>query len=160
MTYNHYFLVLFIGLLVVACQETSLKTSATQNKLSKAAWLLGNWENTTQEGTFKEIWKQLDSKTYDGESFYIIAKDTVFYEKVTLNEKNDSLYYVVSVKNQNEEKPVSFVATKITKHYMVFENKKHDYPKKISYRQVTKDSLYAEISGDNKKQGFGFKKNK
>jgi hypothetical protein len=30
---------------------------------------------------------------------------------------------------------------------LVFENPKHDYPKKITYTQITEDSLEAEISG-------------
>jgi hypothetical protein len=30
---------------------------------------------------------------------------------------------------------------------LVFENPKHGFPSKISYTQITKDSLFAEISG-------------
>jgi hypothetical protein len=37
--------------------------------------------------------------------------------------------------------------TKRTPIEMVFENPKHDYPQKITYRQITKDSMVATISG-------------
>jgi hypothetical protein len=34
-----------------------------------------------------------------------------------------------------------------TEKQMVFENPKHDYPQKITYNQIRKDSLIASISG-------------
>jgi hypothetical protein len=47
---------------------------------------------------------------------------------------------------------------------LVFENPKHDYPKKITYTKINDDSLVAEISGilDGKpsSEKFSMKKNK
>ena len=93
-----------------------------------------------------------------GESYFINGKDTLFAEIVRLEQQENDLFYIVSVPNQNEEKPVAFKLTSSTSDYLVFENPAHDFPKKITYKLVNKDSLYAEISGDGKKQGFPFKK--
>jgi hypothetical protein len=77
---------------------------------------------------------------------------------VRLEQRKNDLFYIVSVPNQNEEQPVAFKLTSSTIDYLVFENPEHDFPKKITYKLVTKDSLYAEISGDGKSQGFPFTK--
>ena len=120
-------------------------------------WLIGNWENVTKESSFKEIWKKQTDSSYVAESFVLIAKDTVFYEKVYLVERNDSLFYIVSVRNQNNEKPVSFYATKINNKELIFVNSKHDFPKQISYKYIQKDSIIAQIIGN--KKGAKMKEN-
>jgi hypothetical protein len=127
-------------------------------ELEKANWFLGKWENKTSEGTFSEEWKVENDTIYLGESYFINNNDTLFSETVRLEQRENNLFYIVSVPNQNEEQPVAFKLTSSTVDYLVFENPKHDFPKKITYKLVTKDSLYAEISGDGKSQGFPFKK--
>jgi hypothetical protein len=57
------------------------------------------------------------------------------------------LSYSATVKGQNSDKPVTFKLTNSTEKQLVFENPKHDYPKKIIYTQINEDSLVAEISG-------------
>jgi hypothetical protein len=89
-----------------------IKLKKEFNQLKKANWFIGNWENFSKEATFKEIWKTKNDSSFVGESFVIVEKDTVFYEKIDLFQSNDSLFYKVSVKDQNKEKPVSFYLTK------------------------------------------------
>jgi hypothetical protein len=57
------------------------------------------------------------------------------------------LTYTATVEGQNDDKPVAFKLTTATEKQMVFENPKHDYPQKISYTQITPDSVVAKISG-------------
>jgi hypothetical protein len=142
--------------LVIGCLSCQQKTSYTE--LEKANWFLGRWENKTPEGTFSEEWKVENDSVLKGESYFINGKDTLFAETVRLEQQKKDLFYIVTVPNQNEEKPVAFKLTSSTADYLVFENPEHDFPKKITYKLVTRDSLYAEISGDGKKQGFPFKK--
>lgn len=119
--------------------------------LNKANWFLGNWENISKEATFKEIWNKKNDSSFIGESFVIVEKDTVFYEKIDLFQSNDSLFYKVSVKDQNKEKPVSFYLTKSDDKEVTFENPKHDFPTKIVYTKITNDSMVGAIYG--KKNG-------
>jgi hypothetical protein len=141
------FSILSLAIVFIACKNETKEISKTYSQLENANWLLGKWGNTTKESDFAENWTKKDDSTFVGESYVLVAKDTVFYENVVLQQKNDSLFYTVSVKGQNKEKPVSFYLVKFSKNELVFENPKHDFPNKITYAQVTKDSLVAEISG-------------
>ena len=144
-------------ILMTSCKKESqievfgIKTKKEFNRLKKANWFIGSWENSSKEATFKEIWKTKNDSSFVGESFVIVEKDTVFYEKIDLFESNDSLFYKVSVKDQNKEKPVSFYLTKSDDKELTFENPKHDFPAKIVYTKITNDSLVAVIYG--KKDG-------
>lgn len=137
-----------------SCQQKATNYAA----LEKANWFLGKWENKTTEGTFSEEWKTENDSVLVGASYFINEKDTLFAETVRLEQQKNDLFYIVSVPNQNEEKPVAFKLTSSTTDFLVFENPEHDFPKKITYKLVTKDSLFAEISGDGKSQGFPFRK--
>lgn len=143
-------------LILLTCFSCQQKTTFTQ--LEKANWLLGQWENKTPEGTFSEEWKTENDSLLLGKSHFIKEKDTLFSETVRLEQRENDLFYIVSVPNQNEAKPVAFKLTSSSADYLVFENPEHDFPKKITYKLVNKDSLYAEISGNGKSQGFPYKK--
>jgi len=144
-------------ILLPSCKKESqievfgIKTKKEFNQLKKANWFLGNWENISKEATFKEFWSKKTDSSYFAESIVIIEKDTVFYEKMDLFQKSDSLILKISVKDQNKEKPVSFYMTKSNENELTFENPKHDFPTKIVYTKITNDSLVAVIYG--KKDG-------
>jgi hypothetical protein len=152
---NSSYLVLIVLSCLFSCQQKT-----TFSELEKANWFLGRWENKTPEGTFSEEWKIENDSLYIGESYFINNNDTLFAETVRLEQRKNDLFYIVSVPNQNEDQPVAFKLTSSTSNYLIFENPAHDFPKKITYKLVTKDSLYAEISGDGKSQGFPFTKTK
>jgi hypothetical protein len=146
-------IMLLSNILMTSCKKESqievfgIKTKKEFNQLKKAKWFLGKWENSSKDVTFKEIWKIKNDSSFFAESFVIVKNDTVFYEEVNLEEHNDSLFYIVSVKNQNNEKPVSFYLTSNKSNELVFENSKHDFPSKIIYKKINNDSIFAQISG-------------
>lgn len=132
-------------------------------EIKKADWFLGRWENSSKEGNMSEIWTKENDSTFHGESYFVIEKkDTVFAESVRLWQKENQLIYEVSVKGQNDEKPVDFAMTSSSDKQLVFENPNHDYPNKITYNKITNDSLVAEISGTKdgkaKSEQFAMKK--
>lgn len=128
-------------------QNTTIPDEKPKQKTEVVSWFLGDWENNSEQGDFREIWKQENDSLLKGESVVTIKGDTVFQENVDLVAKNDSLFYVVSVKGENSEKPVSFYMTESSEKKVVFENPKHDFPNKITYEKITNDSLVASISG-------------
>ena len=136
----------------IACKNKDTHSSAVTAKtkiykqIEKANWLLGNWGNTSPQGTLTENWQKINDSVYNGESFFVIEKDTVFSEYIALEEANGKLTYIVSVAEENN-KPVRFEMTSITNNQIIFENPEHDFPTKIVYNNVTNDSLVAEISG-------------
>jgi hypothetical protein len=64
-----------------------------------------------------------------------------------LQQVADQLSYNTAIKGQNDDEPVSFILTDRNEKQLVFENIKHNYPQKISYTRISKDSLVTEISG-------------
>jgi hypothetical protein len=131
-------------LAIVSCKNSE---SNEKDKIKSANWLLGKWETKTADGTLSENWKQLNDSTFQGESFFIKNKDTLHFETIKLQQKREELFYYATVKGQDNDKPVPFKMTIATEKQLVFENPKHDYPQKINYNQIKKDSMIAEISG-------------
>ncbi|MFV5702726.1 DUF6265 family protein [Flavobacterium sp. XS2P12] len=131
-------------LAIVSCKNSD---SNKNEKIKAASWLLGNWENKSADGNLTENWEKVNDSTFQAQSYYIKEKDTLHFESITLQQKGENLTYTAAVKGQNDDKPVSFKLTTATEKQLVFENPKHDYPQKISYTQITPDSLVAKISG-------------
>ncbi|OPC37909.1 DUF6265 family protein [Elizabethkingia miricola] len=115
--------------------------------IDKAMWLIGTWENKTSRGSVYESWKKINENELSGKSYTVKGADTIIFETVQLKQEGDNLYYIPTVRNQNDGKPVSFKAYTITDHKMVFRNPEHDFPQSVSYRRLNQDSLIAEISG-------------
>jgi Domain of unknown function (DUF6265) len=95
---------------------------------------------------FSNTEKKNDS-TFSGRSNFIAGKDTLSSETISLEQNGGNIFFIPTVKGQNNEQPVKFLLTYSTMNQLVFENPEHDFPQKITYTQITKDSLLAEISG-------------
>lgn len=138
---------LLLSAIIVSCNGKKTQT----RQLSKAEWLIGNWENVSPYGNLSESWQKENDSVYKGQSFFIKGKDTIHAEAIVLAEENGVVNYSPQVKGQNDDKPVDFRMTSATDKQLVFENPAHDFPQKITYTKITNDSLVAEISG--KQQG-------
>lgn len=71
----------------------------------------------------------------------------VVFENIRLVQEHDDLFYIPTVKNQNDGLRVRFSTKTISETQLVFENPQHDFPQIISYTTITADFLVAEISG-------------
>lgn len=138
---------LIVLLLVIISCKNSDSNKSDNEKIKATSWLLGNWENKAVDGNLTENWNQVNDSTFQGQSYFIKEKDTIHSEAIVLQQKGALLIYTATVKGQNEDKPVAFKLTTSTEKQVVFENLKHDYPQKISYTQITPDSLSVTISG-------------
>ncbi len=118
-----------------------------QPAIERAAWILGTWVQQTARGMAYETWTRESTFTFSGKSYALNGKDTLVFETIQLVQKPEGLFYIPTVKEQNGGKPVSFKLGSISTTEVVFDNPKHDFPQKISYRQVGSDSLVAVISG-------------
>lgn len=113
-------------------------------------WLEGSWTNVTPTMEFHENWQKTDAHHWKAESFVLVKKYTVFYEHIDLVKSGSNWEYIVSVRNQNNEQPVAFTATKLENGNLEFENAQHDFPTRIVYKKITEDSLVATIFGTQK----------
>lgn len=148
-------------LAIVSCKKSDANE---KDKIKISHWLLGNWENKTADGNLTETWKKVNDSTFEAQSYFIKEKDTLHFESITLQQKGEELTYNATVKGQNNDKPITFKLTNSTEKQLVFENPKHDYPKKIIYTQINEDNLIAEISGTlegkSSSEKFSMKKSK
>lgn len=135
---------LLLLLAVVSCKNSE---ATEKDQIKSANWLLGKWSAKMADGNLSESWKQINDSTFQAESLFIKGKDTLHFESIILQQKGEDLFYNATVKGQNENKAVAFKLTKKNAKQLVFENPKHDYPQKITYTLITKDSLVASISG-------------
>ncbi|HAT77111.1 MAG TPA: hypothetical protein DCS19_09780 [Flavobacterium sp.] len=135
-----YFLVLVLTL--TSCQKLK-----EVSKIVGKDWLLGKWENKSDEGNLLEIWKKANDSLFIGESYFIKEKDTLHFEKIELQQRGENLVYVSTIKGQNNDKPVDFKHNIEIAKELVFENPKNEYPRKIVYKSIAKDRIIIEVSG-------------
>ena len=158
------FLIAVVGLSIL-CAWTTKQTI----DIKKAEWLIGTWENLpdgkagkTPKGSIYETWSKTNGNEFSGKSYIVKEKDTIVFEKIRLAQEQDGLFYIPTVKNQNNGLPVRFAAKTISKTQLVFENPQHDFPQIISYTKIGADSLVAEISGikngQERRQTFSMKR--
>ncbi len=122
-------------------------TIKQKKEIEKAEWLIGTWENKTQKGSIYETWTKTGNYEFSGKSYTVRGKDMIIFENIRLVQENKKLFYIPTVKNQNDGVPVRFAAKAISENQLVFENPEHDFPQIIAYKKINSDSLIAEISG-------------
>ena len=133
------------------------------NKMEQVNWILGTWQNTTEQGTFTEYWEKTSESLYTGTGTLLSPKgDTLFTEHIKLELVNDTLYYKPVVQGQNEGKETVFTEKSLGEHEFAFENPAHDFPQRIIYKKSSDSTLLARIegrvNGKDMKEEYQFKK--
>jgi len=163
------FILLSFIIAFVSCKNNDKKTEVTPilsersyDKIEQLKWLIGDWTNITPEEQSYENWRQINDSTLSAFSFTTVLKDTVFQENMVVQQSSDNVVLIVSVPNQNDEKPVVFDLLPVENKKFTFVNEQHDFPSKISYSNSVKDSIHAwiegEVDGTYKKIDFYFKR--
>ena len=144
--------------LAVSCTSNTPKNKESElnkvhnntliNNFKEIDWLLGNWTSEFPEGYVIESWEKKNDLTFKGISNVIMGGDTVSSEAITIKNEEFQTVCIPIVKNQNGSKPIKFTLTSFKDNHLVFENPEHDFPQKIVYKKITKDSLLVEISGE------------
>jgi len=129
-------------------------TTCQQDVFNELQQLSGTWRMETKKGALYETWKRISKDEMQGKSFKLNGKDTVVLENVRLSKSSEGLFYIPVLSDQNEGKPVPFKMINSKDQTFVFENKEHDFPQRIIYHLVSKDSIHAWIEGtENGKEG-------
>ena len=117
-------------------------------KMSSFKWMIGSWKMETKRGAILETWISSNDSTLSGESIRInLTGGTDLLEKIQLVSRNKEYFYIPTAQGQNENKPVKFKITSFSDSGFVAENPAHDFPKRISYNLMSKDSIHAFIDG-------------
>lgn len=134
----------FTVVLFISCADNSNKKFEKLNELS---WLDGNWGNKLGEGNLVENWTKSNDSTYTAKSYYIKGKDTLHVENITVTQRKEDVFYIATVKGQNNDEPVEFKLNPNTEVGFAFENPSHDYPQKIEYKKLSDNQMSATVSG-------------
>jgi Domain of unknown function (DUF6265) len=123
--------------------------AANKSSVTKLDWLKGSWIMKKKNGgVVMESWQQFNDSTLTGESLNFSASGhSTVMETLQLVYRNHVYHYISTVKGQNNNEPVAFTVTALSENSFMAENPEHDFPKRISYRLVTKDSIHAFIDG-------------
>ncbi len=124
--------------LLSACSNTE------ETEVNSLKWMLGKWQSSTEEGILYEEWEKVNDSTYSGHAYAITPEgDTTFSETAEITKINGAITYSVTV---NEESTTDFALVD-NQDIAVFENVDHDFPQRIIYQKLAKDSLFARIEG-------------
>lgn len=153
--------ILFSALLLSGCGD---KKKGIQETVNLFNWLNGDWVMKEGDGIVSEQWKNINDSLMEGSSDLIKADSVIPFEKIRLFRRNNEFYYEAKAAGQNNEQPVEFRLTSISDTGFVGENPQHDFPKRITYKLVNKDSIHAFVDGGpqqtDKKSDFYYSRNK
>lgn len=138
------FFILLISIFLFSCKNHS---GNKFSKLEKAGWLLGKWEKKLPTGKLVETWENNNDSIYTGKSYFIISKDTIHSENLTLAQVKNELILSSATIGQNNDEPIFFNLTSEEENHFIFENPKNNYPKKIEYKKINDTNISVKISG-------------
>ena len=119
-----------------------------ENKMQSFQWMVGSWTMKTKNGAIMETWVSINDSTLGGESVMKkITGGTQQLENTRLIYRNKEYFYCSVAHGQNNEKEVKFKLTSFSENGFISENPAHDFPKRITYQLINKDSLHAFIDG-------------
>lgn len=134
----------FLSYFLVVCFLHSCASASENNSMDK---FIGLWETHNSESDMYEEWTKVNDSLMYGKSYVMNDGDTMIFERIELRKENKDVFYIPTVKDQNNNQPVRFQMTISNDTVFTFENNEHDFPKKITYRFVTDDSLVARLDG-------------
>ena len=146
----------FLTIIFIVSTSSSLRPSF--QTINDVAWLIGKWERTNVKVGTKafEYWEKESESSLRGIGFSMRGADTTFVEKLKIEQREGTFYYVADVRENTE--PIYFKFTKLSEYGFISENPEHDFPKMISY-ELRDGQMTATISdGGDKKASFIFKK--
>lgn len=110
------------------------------------AWLTGTWSFERNGRVVTERWTPPAGGVMLGTSHTVAKEKTVEYEFVIIRpDENGDLCYVASPSGQPG---ASFKLARRGEREVVFENKAHDFPRRISYALQADGTLLAAIEGE------------
>lgn len=117
--------------------------TAAKATISDLSWISGNWAGTRSTGsTFEERWSPPKGGAMLATSRSVNARGQMFaFEYLRIMEKEGGLVYIAQ---PNGATATEFVMTEFSAKRAVFENPRHDFPKKIVY-ELTDGGLTATI---------------
>ena len=115
------------------------------NDLDRLSWFIGEWKGEYNGRHIHEHWQKVNSKHFTGTGFFIEEGDTIITEKLGLEIRDKTIYYIADVLENTGA--VEFKLIKLLPNYALFQNQEYDFPRRITYTFNEEDHLYVKIEG-------------
>lgn len=79
--------------------------------------------------------------------FYKRKRYASFRKNGIETKRGENLFYISTIKGQNNDKPIQFNHNTEIEKQLVFENPKNDYPQKIIYTRIPNTKILIQIEG-------------
>ena len=116
--------------------------AAQEHEISDAGWLSGCWVASSGKRVTEETWMAPAGGMMLGMSRSVRDGVATGYEFLVLRVIEGRLVYSAHPSGQE---PTDFRATSVSSALLRFENPSHDFPKRIDYVRVSRDSLVARV---------------
>lgn len=150
MKINSFLIIICISILMIGCTK---KLEVNQLK-----WMEGSWIQLEHDGSFEETWqlKPSDSGTFLVGKGIWLKDSTVFTEHIHLyvNKEKDHFLYRVMDSSEEVHSGTVFTSTEVSDSMLVFENPKHDFPKKIIYQKMNDSLIHATVLNEEREIKF------
>lgn len=130
-----------------------LFASCKENKASQLDFLVGTWKMEGKEQY--EFWEKNQKNGLVGNSYKLVDNEKSISETLRIKSVGNQLIYGATVPNQNDGKTIEFILNPDNSEYLSFENANHDFPKKIQYKRISRDSIKVSVLGENE-EGFSY----
>ena len=125
----------------------------TKTSIEDISWLTGCWEMSENDFTVTELWMAPSGGIMIGLSQTVSNDKTSGYEFLKIEEKEGKLVYTAIPSGQTE---TSFYQVQLNDTMVVFENMEHDFPQRIIYTLLNKDSFNARVEATENGELKGF----
>jgi hypothetical protein len=142
-------IIIFLATGIFIISTLSFYKKQPESKIDSFKWLVGSWTMKKKNGSsIMENWQHLNDSTLGGESLnFSMTGQSKVLENLTLAYQSGTYYYISKVNGQNNNESVKFKITSHSEKEFVAENPEHDFPKRITYQLINKDSIHAFIDG-------------
>ncbi|MEM6470914.1 MAG: DUF6265 family protein [Planctomycetota bacterium] len=130
---------------VYRLREDIAMPSPTEATIDDLDWLAGNWggfKGTSGTTSVEERWSPPRGGAMLCTARTVSRNKMTFFEFLRVVERDGGLVYVAQPLGRP---PTEFIATEISPKHVVFDNPRHDYPQRITYRISDEDSLSVSI---------------
>ncbi|MGV3709808.1 MAG: DUF6265 family protein [Gemmatimonas sp.] len=123
----------------------SLARAQRPAPIEQVAWFAGCWSRSTATSVVEEQWMAPRGGAMLGMSRTVANNALREFEHLRVFTAGDTLVYASTPSRQQY---TEFRSKTISADEVVFENATHDFPQRIGYRRVSRDSLLAYIEGN------------
>ncbi len=118
----------------------------TMNGQNFPSWLQGVWEIPpafqSTGSSFEEWVLEADGKTMSGKTYRIFGKDTIIFDRMTMQINNEKVVLKMSAQKSNQHIIGEYVGKMLEKDVWFFECENVDSPSAIYYRKLDDGSVY------------------